>query len=139
MQSMKNNKFQYSKMLPIATGLLFIAITIPCFIFPIDSSIAMTTIGITGSVFGSSIIFYLRKAQTENSYKIRLSLYQEATKQRLFYNSNMMKLRKKYELDDYLVQEIENQNNLMDDAFENLNSETNRALDDATTPIELQN
>ena len=58
------NKYQYSKKIPIVTGVIFISFTLLSMFFGniIDSTLAMTSISVSGGIFGSSIIWYLKKS-----------------------------------------------------------------------------
>lgn len=134
-------KFQYSKIITVITCILFVVFTMIALFLNVDSSVAMTAIGCAGGVFGSSVIFYLRKSQQENTYKIRISSYEESVKQRLYFNEQMMILKKKYDMTDEDVDNIENQSDMddmMNDAFSSMKNGIDEAEADSSTPIDIQ-
>lgn len=121
---------QYSKVLPIVTGIIFLAcLGLPIYFRDIDTSIFISAIGISGGIFGSSIIFYLKKAQVENTYKIKISLYEKAAEVRLKYNKEMASINNMQ--DD--MQDI------MEDALSDAKQTVDSAMDEAASPIELNN
>lgn len=142
----KERKVQYSKLLPIITGIIFIFCLIVGFMTDfstiVDVSFYVTAITVSGSTFGTTIVFYTKKAQTENNVKLKTEMYRVASKERLKYNEQMMKLKKKYSISDEEISEIELESPM--DEFESaalssIDDIIGEAEADANTPIELQN
>ena len=96
---MKDKKFTMSKLIVAFTGLIFVSLVI--FVVAMyltgqivntyDTTAVVTCITISGSIFGSNLCWYSKKAAGENHYKLRISLYEESSKIRLQYNEDMMK------------------------------------------------
>ena len=127
---------QYSKVLPIVTGIIFLGcLFLPIYFSGIDTSIFVSAIGISGSIFGSSIIFYLKKAQVENTYKIKISLYEKAAEICLNFNVKMTEIKHKYgEIDGF-----KDLDDIMGDSFSDVSQTVNNAMDDASSPVDLHN
>ena len=103
------NKYQYSKKIPIVTGVIFISFTLLSMFFGdiIDSTLAMTSISVSGGIFGSSIIWYLKKSQVENSFKLKCEQLKQTVNYRLYFIEESLKLQKKYNVSSYQIDEIE--------------------------------
>lgn len=103
------NKYQYSKKIPIVTGVIFISFTLLSMFFGniIDSTLAMTSISVSGGIFGSSIIWYLKKSQVENSFKLKCEQLKQTVNYRLYFIEETLKLQKKYNVSSYQIDEIE--------------------------------
>lgn len=75
---------QYSKLIVIVSGIVFISILVYClsvdYSTVLDVSIYSVAITITGGIFGSSIVWYEKKAQVENVAKIQLRHIKEVSK-----------------------------------------------------------
>ena len=143
---MKEKKLQYSKIIPIATGLLFCACLYTAFNVDystvLDVSVYVTALTISGSGFISSIIWYLKKSQAENVFKLKIELYKQASRERLHYNEQMIVLKNKYFLSDEELVEIENESPMDDfeeSALSDVTMSTDEAMNDATSPVELEN
>ena len=143
---MKEKKhIQYSKTIPVLTGLLFCICLYKAFTVDystvLDVSIYASALTISGGLLGSSIIFYLRKSQAENVFKIKIELYKQASREKLYYNEEMIKLKSRYMLSEEEMMELENDSAMdgfVDSALSDVTSTTDNAMDDATTQIELQ-
>ena len=55
-------------------------------------------ITVSGTIFGSNLCWYSKKAASENQYKLRMSLFADSAKVRLDYNEKMMLIMKKYNM-----------------------------------------
>lgn len=73
----------------------------------INASVSVSIISISGGIFGSSIIWYLKKAQVENSFKLRCMQFEKASEQRLKFIEGTLELQKKYNITSQEIQEIE--------------------------------
>ena len=103
------NKYQYSKKIPIVSGVIFISFTLLSMFFGniIDSTLAMTSISVSGGIFGSSIIWYLKKSQVENSFKLKCEQLKQTVNYRLYFIEETLKLQQKYNVSSYQIDEIE--------------------------------
>ena len=102
----------YSKMLPIVTGVIFVMVLVFSFCAKpetaVDASIYVTAISIAGGIWGSSIIWYSKKRTRETAYELRIKLYHESVKSRLYFNKEMIKLMSKYHLTENDLAKIDN-------------------------------
>lgn len=116
-----------SKILAYITSAIFIATVVVGYIgtfMSTDSTITdvavfVTSISISGGVYGSSMKYYFNKAKSENVIKEQLRAYKEIMKIRLNYNESMMKLKREYDMSDEDVSEIESESPI-DDVSEDL-------------------
>lgn len=145
MKKFKFRKIQYSKILPIVSLMLFAVCLYEGFHADfstiVDVSFYVTAITISGSLTATSFIFYLRKAQQENCVTLKTEMYRVASSERIKYNEKMMALKKKYEIDDEDISDIEI-GSMMDefeqDALESINNTINQAQMEADTMIEKE-
>ena len=141
----EHKQIQYSKLLPILTGLMFAACLIVGFVTDfstvVDVSFYVTAITVSAGIWGSTIVFYLKKSQAENNVKLKTEMYKVASKERLKYNEQMMKLKKKYSMSDEDIEDIENESP-MDEFASNALSAIEEVINvsevDADSPVELQ-
>lgn len=139
---MKNKKITYSKLLPILTGFIFCIALYVAFNVDIsniyDTTIYTSAISVTGAIFGSTVVWYSKKASSENQYKLRMGLYSESIDQRLRYNEAMMKLRQEYCVDDMAMMQIDEDGNA-DEFMQNALDNAVNTLDEAQTDADSQN
>ncbi len=142
-----DKKVTFSKAIPIVTCAIFV-ITIVASIICVnlnqnvlDTTVMVTAISVTGAIFGSSLIWYFKKAGSENQYKLRMSMYEDVVNQRLYFTEEMLKLRIKYgasEEDIAMIDQEGEIDDLMDETFQNMNNKMNQEQDDFETPNDLQ-
>lgn len=141
---MKDKKIQYSKMIPIVTGLLFCICLYKAFNVDystvLDVSVYVTALTISGSGFISGIIWYLKKSQAENVFKLKIELYKQASREKLYYNEQMIVLKNKYILSDDEMMEYDDStmDSFVESALSDVTSTADNAMDEATSPVELQ-
>jgi hypothetical protein len=142
-----DKKVTYSKGIPLVTGSLFIVTLIVCVILAnfnknvFDTTVMVTAISVTGAIFGSSLIWYFKKAGSENQYKLRMSMYEDVVNQRLYFTEEILKLRIKYGASEEDIAEIDNIgeiDNLMEETFQNINNKMNQEQDEFETPNDIQ-
>lgn len=143
---MKEKKIQYSKLIPIATGLLFCVCLYTAFNVDystmLDVSVYVTALTISGSGFISSIIWYLKKSQAENVFKLKIELYKQASREKLHYNEQMIVLKNKYMLSEDEMAEYEydsTMNDFVDSALSDATMSVDTAMEEATSPVEVEN
>ena len=149
---MKNNqkKFTYSKIIVLITGLIFIAcISFSAYLYisekitsVYDATALVTMITVSGSIFGSNLCWYSKKAASENQYKFRMSLFSDSAKVRLDYNEKMMQLMKKYGLTENDINKIDESGDIdemMNSALNNVIDELDTQQNDSDSPNEMQN
>lgn len=106
-----------------------------------DTAIYGTIVAVTGAIFGSNLCWYSKKSTYENQYKLRMSMYEDTVNQRLYFNEEMMKLMKKYEMTDYDIEKINNSGDIdefMDDALSSAKDKLDESQNDSESPNELQ-
>lgn len=116
-----------SKILAYITSIIFIACVVVGYIGTFmstestitDVAVFVTSISISGGVYGSSMKYYFNKAKSENVIKEQLRAYKEIMKMRLNYNESMMKLKREYDMSNEDISEIESESPI-DDVSEDL-------------------
>ena len=142
----EKSKFQFSKLIVLITCIIFIiclynGLTVNVEGYT-DLTVIATTITVSGGMFGSAIIYYLKKSQSENNVKLKIELYKVASEERLKYNEQMMILKQKYTLSEEDLMSIED-NSPMDDfeseALSAIGNIISTSESEADSPVELQN
>lgn len=113
-----NKKFSFTKIIVCAVIALFVATLIWVLSHPVEdyeqASLYATALTVTGSVMLTTLIFYSKKSQAENIQKIKAGYYGQTLNLRLKYNEKMLKLRKKYGVDEEIIEEIEDESDFDD-------------------------
>lgn len=143
---MDTHKHFYSRMLPVLTGAVFIYVLWKSFHINIedfvDASIYVTAITSSAAIWGSSIIWYSKKRLSENAFLLRMQLYKESSKQRLWFNRKMVELMEEYRLDENDMMRL-NEFGEIDDMMNNAMNDVIQVVDtsqsEADQPNELQN
>lgn len=142
----KKRKIEFSKLITICSILLFCIVLYKSFQYDftsyMDTTFLVTAITVTGGICGTCIIWMLKKSQSENIIKIRMGMYKDVKEIELDFNEKMFELKKKYELTDSDVYDIQNKGNI-DDFSNEVLSETNSEMIERTSEadanIEMQN
>lgn len=141
----KKRKIEFSKLITICSILLFCIVLYKSFQYDftsyMDTTFLVTAITVTGGICGTCIIWMLKKSQSENIIKIRMGMYKDVKEIELDFNEKMFELKKKYELTDDDMCDIQNHGNIDDFASEVLSeadSELVERTSDANSNIELQ-
>lgn len=138
-------RFQFSKLLPLLTGIIFFVVVYSTFHIDyssvVDTAVYCTALTISGGIFGTTIVWYLKKSQAENTYKIKVGLYQEVNKQQILYSKAMCMLKDKYKLTDEDVAELESSSLSMmtNEALNDVRGHVDMVMDDAVQTVEMQN
>lgn len=143
---MDTHKHFYSRMLPMLTGAVFIYVLWKAFHIHIedfvDASIYVTAITSSAAIWGSSIIWYSKKRLSENAFLLRMQLYKESSKQRLWFNRKMVELMEEYRLDENDMMRL-NEFGEIDDMMNNAMNDVIQVVDtsqaEADQPDEIQN
>ena len=142
---MNGKKFQYSKILPLITFVLFCGCIIRCFYIDIsnayDLSMYITIITTSGGLCLTSVVWYLKNSQAEKVARIKADTYRIASEERFKYNEKMLKLKSEYNYTDEEIFEVENDSPLDEieqDALSSMSSSVDMAMDEATESIEAQ-
>lgn len=140
-----DKKLQYSKILPIITGIIFISVLIKGLSLDFeqltDTAVFVAAISVSGGIFGATLKHYLNKSQAENVYKLKLGLYKEASKEHYKYNEKMYELKYRFkemkafddELDDAMLSQFED--SALSDAETTIDTQMNNASQD----VEIEN
>lgn len=146
MKKEKKNKFQFSKVIVVIACILFIVCLYKGYTADystmIDVSFYVTAITVSGSVLLTTLVWYLKKSQSENNVKLKTEMYRVASRERIKYNAKMMLLKKKLEMSDDDLMEIENGSPMVgfeDEALSSINEVISAAENEADTLVELQN
>ena len=146
MEKEKKNKFQFSKVIVVVACIIFLICLYKGFTADystmIDVSFYVTAITVSGSLFSATIIWYLKKSQSENNVKLKIEMYKVASRERIKYNAKMMLLKKNLEMSDDVLMDIENGSPMVgfeDQALSSINEVISAAENDADTLVELQN
>lgn len=143
---MDTHKHIYSRILPVLTGAVFIYVLWKSFHINIedfvDASIYVTAITSSAAIWGSSIIWYSKKRLSENAFLLRMQLYKESSKQRLWFNRKMVELMEEYRLNENDMMRL-NEFGEIDDMMNNAMNDVIQVVDtsqsEADQPNELQN
>ncbi len=144
---MNKNKrhFQYSKILPLITFILFCGCIIKCFLIDIsnayDLSLYVAIITSSGTVCLTSVVWYLKNSQAEKVARIKAETYKIISEERFNYNARMLKLKSKHKFAEEEIWDIENNSpldELEQSALDSLNSSIDIAMEEATSSIEAQ-
>lgn len=131
----KNPKFQYSKILPIVSLVLFCAVLIKVmnvdYTNYFDTAVYVSAITVSGGIFGMIVKSYNAKSKAENVSKIQISMYNDTMKTRLWYNEQMALIKQQYGLTDDDISEIE-ENSHIDDISEEQLNDMKQTLDNFT-------
>lgn len=149
MDDKKEKKFTYSKLIVLITAIIFVfCLLLSFYAFltssvdtAIDTTVLVTAITVSGSIFGSNLCWYSKKAAGENNYKLRISLYQESSKARLEYNEKMMELMQKYNISEEDINNFDADSDIkgmMDNALNDTISNLDENRDDASALNEIQ-
>lgn len=121
----KNPKFQYSKILPIISLVLFCAVLIKVmnvdYTNYFDTAVYVSAITVSGGIFGMIVKSYNAKSKAENVSKIQLAIYNDTMKTRLWYNEQMCRIKQQYGMTDDDISEIEADSPIDDISEEQVN------------------
>jgi hypothetical protein len=139
----------WSKIMLIFTGMIFLSCILFVFYMYIsnkidsgyDTTVIATCITVTGTLFGSNLCWYSKKAASENHYKLRMGLYADSAKIRLQFNEEMMKLKQEYCMSEDDIADIDNQgdiDDMMDSAIQDVISDLDATKEDADSPNQIE-
>lgn len=139
-------KFQYSKILPVITFVLFCGCVYKCFTVDItstyDLSMYVAIITSSGTLCLTAVVWYLKNSQAEKVARIKSETYKVISEERYKYNERMLELKQKYKYTEEEICEIENNSpldELEQEAMSSLNTSIDNAMEEAVSPIEPQN
>lgn len=140
-----NNRFQYSKILPLITFVLFCGCILKCFSIDLsnayDLSIYITIVTTSGTLCLTTVVWYLKNSQAEKVARIKADTYRIASEERYKYNEKMLKLKSEYKYTDEEIFDVENDSPLDEfeqDALGSMIASIDNAMDEATESIEAQ-
>ena len=128
-----NNKVQFSKILTILSVVLFIWCLLEGFNTHFgevyDTTVYVTSITVSGGIFGLCLKSYMSKAKAENIYKVQHGMYEDIMNIKLKYNERMMQLTQEYQMtqSDVDMMDMDSPindgvNDIMNDMRENVNN-----------------
>lgn len=138
--------FTWSKGIVLVTGILFIVVVLFTLYMYITGSISSVydtaslgiCISVSGAIFGSNLVWYSKKAASENHFKLRIALFSDSAKIRLQYNEEMMKLMKQYDMSEEDIEKINDSGDL-DDMMNSSISKVIEGLDQDQDDCESRN
>ena len=140
------NKIQFSKLLTIFSLMLFIWCLAEGFNTNFtqvyDTAIYVTSITVSGGIFGLCLKSYMSKSKAENIYKIQHGMYEDIMNIKLSYNEKMMKLLQEYQLtqSDIDMADIDSPiNDGVNDILSDMKENINNHLYDTKTQDEIEN
>lgn len=141
-----NKKIQYSKLLPLFTGIIFACCLLKVFTMDfsnyVDLTAYATAITVSGSIFGTTIVWYMKKAQVENNVKLKIELYKTAFQEQLKYKEQMFIIKNKYLLNNEEFAEMEMDNPLSglgEEIYASIEDTINTSQCEAESTVEIQN
>ena len=143
---MMKNKLQFSKFLTTFTALLFIWCLFEGFhtdfTIILDTAVYVTSITVSGGIFGLCLKSYMSKSKAENIYKIQHGMYEDIMNIKLSYNEKMMKLLQEYQLtqSDIDMADIDSPiNDGVNDILSDMKENINNHLYDTKAEDEIEN
>lgn len=136
----KKKRYQYSKKIPVITGIIFSACIIIA-VFNPDSTTSVTALTVSGGIFGASIIWYMKKSQVENSFKLKSALYEKAANVRYEYSRKILELQREFCIDQNKIDEIESRSPIdefEDEALYSLKNTVDTDEADAHEPVRIE-
>lgn len=146
----KEKKITWSKGALLITGIIFIVVIATTIFLYIsnyintitDTALLATCVTVSGAIFGSNLCWYSKKSASENHYKLRMSLFDNATKVRLDYNVAMFEAMKKYNMtqeDLNYVDSTGDIDEMMDSALNSTINNLDEMQSDADSPNTIEN
>ena len=141
---MKESRIQFSKFLTIGSLLLFIWALLKGFTTDfneiLDTTVYVTSITVSGGIFGMCVKSYMSKAKAENIYKVQRTMYEDIMKVKLQYNEEMMKLNKQYNMTQNDVDIIDSSSLIDDnDVLSDMKESISNHLYDTKTEDDVNN
>lgn len=138
-------KIEFSKIIVVIVFILFAVclyngLTIDVSEYT-DLSVVLASITITGAMLTGIVSFYLKKAQVENSVKLKTEMYKVAVNEKINYTKEMIKLKNEYSLTDEELSDIENESPM--ESFEtgalySIDQTIENNLSDGETSVDIQ-
>ena len=142
----EKQKMQYSKLLPVFTGIVFVCCLFRAFTVDfsnyVDLTVYATSITVSGGIWGTTVVGYMKKAQVENNVKLKIELYRVAFQEQLKYKEQMLIIKNKYLLSEEEFMDMEDDSPIMDlegTIFSSIEETINVSQSDAESAIEIQN
>jgi hypothetical protein len=141
---MKESRLQFSKLLTVSSLLLFVWALLKGFTTNfseiLDTTVYVTSITVSGGIFGMCVKSYMSKAKAENIYKVQRAMYEDIMKVKLQYNEEMMKLNRQYNMTQNDVDIIDSSSLIDDnDVLNDMKESINNHLYDTKTEDDINN
>jgi len=124
------NRPQFSKLIVLVVTILFLTSLVTTYLLPgIDDTVRLTEITVTGGIFSSTVIWYMKKSQQENVVKLKIGLLKNIAEVEYEYYEKRLRLKDELHvpldededdptiLDDVRQAEIEGDVNYVDEKF----------------------
>lgn len=135
-------KIQFSKVLPIISSVILFLCLYWAATCDVEDTTTIAVIVSGAFTFAlTTNVFYMRNSQAEKVANIRANTYKIASQERLNYNKEMMLFMKEngFTQSDIEMVEVDSpMDEFENNALDSLSSSVDSAMEDATTPIEIQ-
>lgn len=137
----------FSKWWLAFSGIMFVSVVVLSLILMffqktiLDTSVLITAITISGSIFGTNLCWYSKKATSENVYKLRMHMYHDTVQLRLYFNEEILKMKHQYGVGDEEIYDNDNRgeiDEMMEEALGSMKNRLDQDQEDADTPTEYQ-
>lgn len=139
-----DKKVTYSKVLPIVTGVIFIAVIILCFTMPMadytQGTVYVTALTASAGCFTGVCVWYMKKAQSENAYKLQMSMYREQAKLELENLEKRLEIERKFNItkEQIDLQRMDSQlDDMTQDSFMDVQNCVDMAKSEADSSVEM--
>ena len=139
-----NKKISYSKILPVITGSIFVFVIVFSLLTPYMTydlgTVCVTAITASAGCFTGTCVWYMKKAQAENAYKLQMAVYKEQARLELENLEKRFEIKQKFGVskDDIDMQRMDSQlDDMTLDSFESVKSTVNMAADEANSSIDV--
>lgn len=142
---MKNTcKPQYSKFVHISSLVIFVFVLAYSLTSNGDGMyntiIYTTAITISGTLCALTVVWYLKKSQVENVYKLQCHLVEVISDTEIKTTKEKLHMKKEYGVADFDLEEICNSSSLdefKEKTITDIQSELDDAMNDAKSPVEI--
>ncbi len=139
-----DKKVTYSKALPIITGLVFIGVVLYVILNPAadyyTANTHVTAITASAGCFTGVCVWYMKKAQAENAYKLQMELYKEQAGLELENLRQRLAIQREFQIgkDEIDRERIDSQlDDIVQDSFRKARNTVDNAESEAGASAEL--
>lgn len=135
-------KYQFCKCIVVLMCIIFVLTLCYCLYLiqnsALDLTLGITAITVTGALFSSTIIWYMKKAQAENVIKLRMTYTEAAARIEYEVYEKKMRLKKELGMQDETEFEESVLDEMYTDAIHNDNAYFDSQFEEATSSQESE-